>query len=126
LIVKSFFKRNIIIVLFVVLVNVAYCVNFAFADSYDGPSPNGERAYVDAKDGYANIRKGAGTKYDVIAKLDNGTEVRVFGDIKNKKGEKWYCIGDDNHYAKSRGVLKENCGWTHESNIKLGVKKNER
>ena len=120
---KKFLKRNLIIALVAMLVNLIYCANFVFADSYDGPSPNGESAYIDAKDGYANIRKGAGTKYDVIAKLDNGVEVRVFGSIKNKKGEKWYCIGDDNYYAKSKGALKENCGWTHESNIKMGEKK---
>ena len=117
--------KNKLIVLLIVLLNVFCCVNLVFADSYDGPSPNGEMAYIDAKDGYANIRKGAATKYDVIAKLDNGTEVRVFGSIKNKKGEKWYCIGDDVRYAKSRGVLKENCGWTHESNIKFGKKKSK-
>ena len=121
-------KRKIKTMLFsiIIILSVTVSVNCIFADSYDGPSPNGEPAYIDAKDGYANIRKGAGTKYDVIAKLDNGTEIRVFGSIKNKKGEKWYCIGNDNQYAKSRGVLKENCGWTHESNIKLGEKKNER
>ena len=122
---KNKFKSNLFVLLIFLILNVIVCVNFAFADSYDGPSPNGEVAYIDANDGYANIRKGAATKYDVIAKLDNGTEVRVFGSIKNKKGEKWYCIGDDNHFAKSRGVLKENCGWTHESNIKFGKKKSK-
>ena len=109
---KNFIRKKLFIVAVVMIVNIVYCVNYAFADSYDGPSPNGEPAYIDAKDGYANIRKGAGTKYDVIAKLDNGVGVRVFGSIKNKKGEKWYCI-----------AVEPDCGWTHESNIKIGEKK---
>lgn len=116
-------KNKMALVLIIAILSVTFSANCIFADSYDGPEPHGEPAYIAASDGYANIRKGAGTKYDVIAKLDNDTQVRVYGSIKNKKGEKWYCIGDDNHYAKSKGVLKENCGWTHESNIKLGEKK---
>lgn len=120
---KNFLRKKLFIVALVMVVNIVYCANFALADSYDGPSPNGEPAYIDAKDNYANIRKGAGVQYEIIDKLDNGTEVRVFGSIKNKKGEKWYCIGNDNHYARSKGVMKPDCGWTHESNIKLGEKK---
>lgn len=116
-------KIKMALVFIIAILSVSFSANCIFADSYDGPSPNGEPAYIAASDGYANIRKGAGTKYDIIAKLDNGVEVRVFGSIKNKKGEKWYCIGDDNNYVKSKGALKENCGWTHESNIKLGEKK---
>lgn len=120
---KKFLKRNLITLLVAILANIVFCLNFAFADSYDGPEPRGEAAYIDAKDNYANIRKGAGTQYEVIEKLDNGTEIRVFGSIKNKKGEKWYCIGNDNRFAESKYVLKQKCGWTHESNIKMGEKK---
>lgn len=120
---KENIKRSLLRI-FGVLVAIAFCyTNITFADSYDGPSPNGEPAYIEAKDNYANIRKGAGVQYEIIDKLDNGTVVRVFGSIKNKKGEKWYCIGNDNHYGKPKWVLKYNCGWTHESNIKLGEKK---
>ena len=121
---KKKFKNNLFVLLIVLILNVISCANFVFADSYDGPSPNGEMAYIDAKDGYANIRKGAATKYDVIAKLDNGTEVRVFGSIKNKKGEKWYCISSKKNYGESKWGIELYCGWTHESNIKLGEKLN--
>ena len=119
---KKKFKNKFLILFMFFMLNIICCANSTFADSYDGPSPNGEPAYIEAKDNYANVRKGAGTQYEIIDKLDNGTLVRVFGSIKNKKGEKWYCIGNDNQYARSKGVLKADCGWTHESNIKLGEK----
>ena len=105
-------KNKMALVLIIAILSVTFSANCIFADSYDGPEPHGEPAYIAASDGYANIRKGASTKYDVIEKLDNGTEVSVFGSIKNKKGEKWYCI-----------KVKDGSGWTHESNIKLGEKK---
>ena len=122
---KKKFKNNLFVLLIVLILNVISCANFAFADSYDGPSPNGEPAYIAANDGYANIRKGAGTQYEIIDKLDNGTEVLVYGSIKNKKGEKWYCIEKNNrnkNYGKSKWGIDIYCGWTHESNIKLGEK----
>ena len=118
-------KRKIKTMLFsiIIILSVTVSVNCIFADSYDGPSPNGEPAYIAASDGYANIRKGAGTKYEIIDKLDNGTIVRVFGSIKNKKGEKWYCIDNNNKQERTKGIF---CGWTHESNIKLGEKDIEK
>ena len=125
---KKKFRNNLFVLLIVLILNVISCANFAFADSYDGPSPNGEMAYIDAKDNYANIRKGAGVQYEVVDKLDNGTVVRVFGSIKNKKGEKWYCIGKNNrnkNYGESKWGIDLYCGWTHESNIKLEEKEAE-
>lgn len=49
--------------------------------------------YVSEPDGYANVRTGRGTKYDVIGKLPNGTAVYV-----TSLHEGWYLI--------TRGSLK--------------------
>lgn len=119
---KKKFKNKLLVLFMFFMLNIICCVNSTFADSYDGPSPNGEPAYIEAKDNYANVRKGAGTQYEIIDKLDNGTLVRVFGSIKNKKGEKWYCISSNKNYGESKWGIELNCGWTHESNIKLGEK----
>lgn len=119
---KRKFRNNLFVLLIVLILNIISYANFTFADSYDGPSPNGEPAYITANDGYANVRKGAGTQYEIIDKLDNGTLVRVFGSIKNKKGEKWYCISSNKNYGESKWGIELYCGWTHESNIKLGEK----
>ena len=119
---KKKLKNKFLILFMFFMLNIICCANSTFADSYDGPSPNGEPAYIEAKDNYANVRKGAGTQYEIIDKLDNGTLVRVFGSIKNKKGEKWYCISSNKNYEESKWGIELYCGWTHESNIKLGEK----
>ena len=124
---KKKFKNKLLVLSMFFMLNIICCVNSTFADSYDGPSPSGDIAYIDAKDNYANIRKVAGVQYEIIDKLDNGTEVSVYGSIKNKKGEKWYCIEKNNrnkNYGKSKWGIDIYCGWTHESNIKFGEKLN--
>ena len=78
----------VILILFVMLYNTC----FVMADSYDGPSPHGETAIINAKDKIANIRRGAGTNYELVGSLLNGSRVEVYGSILNSKKEKWHYI----------------------------------
>ena len=56
--------------------------------------------YVKSSDGYANLRTGPGTEYDIICKLQNGEELEVYrGNATSKDGKTWlkvaYYDGDD-------------------------------
>ncbi len=46
--------------------------------------------YVKSSDGYANLRMGPGTEYDVICRIPNGDSMEVYREIAtDKKGRKW-------------------------------------
>lgn len=46
--------------------------------------------YVKSPDGYANLRKGPGTEYDVICKIPTGESMEVYREsATDKKGKKW-------------------------------------
>ncbi len=56
--------------------------------------------YVDAPDGYANLRTGPGTEYDVTCQIPNGESLEVYrGEATAKNGKKWlkvaYYVGSD-------------------------------
>ena len=44
---------------------------------------------------YANVRSGAGLKYDVEYKVYNGTAVYTTGKVKYADGYDWYQLDDD-------------------------------
>ncbi|MBQ6968128.1 MAG: SH3 domain-containing protein [Lachnospiraceae bacterium] len=46
--------------------------------------------YVEAADGYANLRTGPGIEYDIICQIPNGESLEVYrGDATAKNGKKW-------------------------------------
>lgn len=56
--------------------------------------------YVKSSDGYANLRTGPGTEYDIICQLQNGEELEVYrGNATSTDGKTWlkvaYFDGDD-------------------------------
>lgn len=97
-----------------------YNTYFVMADSYDGPTPQGEIAFINAKDKIANIRKGAGTQYELVGSLLNGSCVEVYGSILNSKKEKWhYIVSSPNGPGYSKINALE--GWTHDSNLDFDI-----
>ena len=116
--VNKVLKRIFAVALMIFVMLCSTC--FVMADSYDGPSPHGETAIINAKDKIANIRRGAGTNYELVGSLLNGSRVEVYGSILNNKKEKWhYIVSNPNGQQYSRNNLLE--GWTHDSNIDLNV-----
>ena len=46
--------------------------------------------YVKSPDGYANLRKGPGTEYDVICQIPTGDSMEVYRETaRDQKGKKW-------------------------------------
>lgn len=104
-----------IIVLFVILSKIGFC----FADDSATFDSNATKAYIDARDGYANVRKGAGTNFELVASISNATKVDSYGSIKNSKNETWY-------YIICNSWNESISGWTHNSNISFDYKKFEK
>lgn len=70
--------------------------------------------YVNAPDGYANLRTGPGTGYDVICRIPNGRELEVYlKDATTENGKRWlkvaYYIETDSEpgYAWLTGWIAE-------------------
>lgn len=64
------------------------------ADAEEGSDEEGTipqyLLYVKAPDGYANLRTGPGTEYDIICRIPNGDELEVYReDAISKTGKKW-------------------------------------
>ena len=93
-------------------------ISFCYADSAVSFNSNANKAYIGASDGYANVRKGAGSNFEIVGKIENGTRIDTYGSIKNNKNEKWYYIT----YSENNEKLS---GWTHDSNISFDYKKFE-
>lgn len=116
--VNKVLKRIFAVALMIFVMLCSTC--FVMADSYDGPSPHGETAIINVKDKIANIRRGAGTNYELVGSLLNGSRVEVYGSILNSKKEKWhYIISSPN----GRGYAQDNAieGWTHDSNLDFDI-----
>ncbi len=90
------------------------------ADNRDLPSDNTEEetipeyfVYVGAPDGYANLRTGPGTEYDIICRIPNGESLEVYrGDATAKNGKKWlkvayYRGGDEDPDPWVSGYIAE-------------------
>ena len=90
------------------------------ADNSDLPSDNTMEetipeyfVYVGAPDGYANLRTGPGTEYDIICQIPNGESLEVYrGDATAKNGKKWLKVaywrgGDDDPDPWVSGYIAE-------------------
>ena len=73
--------------------------------------------YVKAPDGYANLRTGPGTEYDVICQIPNGGELEVYReDATSKSGKKWLKVA---YYreADNEDGYEWLTGWIAESQL---------
>ena len=79
--------------------------------------------YVKSSDGYANLRKGPGTEYDVICQIPNGDSMEVYRETAtDKKGKKWLKVAywhpegtSQLDGSNEQGVTE--IGWIAESQI---------
>ena len=79
--------------------------------------------YVKSPDGYANLRKGPGTEYDVICQIPTGDSMEVYREnALDKKGKKWLKVA----YWHSEGTPQPDgsddpgvweTGWISESQV---------
>ncbi|MCR5603096.1 MAG: SH3 domain-containing protein [Lachnospiraceae bacterium] len=84
-------------------------------DSYEGTIPE-YIIYVKAPDGYANLRTGPGTEYDIICQLSNDEQLEVYReDATDKKGRRWLKV------AYLKDVIDDKAewitGWIAESQV---------
>ena len=73
--------------------------------------------YVEAPDGYANLRTGPGTEYDVICQIPNGGELEVYReDATSTNGKKWIKVA---YYreADNEDGYEWLTGWIAESQL---------
>ena len=73
--------------------------------------------YVKAPDGYANLRTGPGTEYDVICQMPNGAELEVYReDATSKSGKRWLKVA---YYreADNEDGYEWLTGWIAESQL---------
>lgn len=79
--------------------------------------------YVKSPDGYANLRKGPGTEYDVICQIPTGDSMEVYRETAtDKKGNKWLKVAYWHKSDKTRGDGSDDpglteTGWIAESQV---------
>ena len=77
--------------------------NWADSETEEGTIPE-YFIYVKTSDGYANLRTGPGTEYDVICRIPDGEALEVYReDATAKNGKRWlkvaYCVSVDEEKA---------------------------
>ena len=73
--------------------------------------------YVNASDGYANLRTGPGTEYDIICQIPNGDSLEVYReDAMSQSGKKWLKVA---YYGKAdnENSYEWLTGWIAESQL---------
>ena len=77
--------------------------------------------YVISPDGYANLRKGPGTEYDVICRIPTGESMEVYRETAlDKKGKKWLKVAYFNPEGTSDGSEYSGAwetGWISDSQV---------
>ncbi|MCR5789642.1 MAG: SH3 domain-containing protein [Lachnospiraceae bacterium] len=79
--------------------------------------------YVKSPDGYANLRTGPGTEYDVICQIPTGDSMEVYRETAtDKKGNQWLKVAYWHPYGQTQGEGSDDpgvteTGWIAESQV---------